>query len=84
MINQRLRDERGMPGVGVCIWREDRSEQLTIRVSVGEFLDDPDRQCGAWLIDGGWGGPPGPIRVRWVNGEWICDGFPPYDRKLRG
>lgn len=63
---------------GVAIWRPDGSEEYRISMTVGEFLGRPEHQCGAWLIDAGWGGPPGPIRVRWVEGEWENDGFPPW------
>lgn len=68
---------------GVFIWRQGESETLANprtrkMVTVGEFLGRPDNQSGSWLIDAGWGGPPGPIRVRWVDGDWVYDGFPPY------
>lgn len=87
MLSETILDERGryqtVSGVpeyaGLHIWRPDRSEEHVFRgKSVGEFLDDASNQSGAWLIDGGWFGPPGPIRVRWVDGEWVNDGFPPW------
>lgn len=45
--------------------------------SVAEFLSNPANQVGTWLIDGGWGGPPGPIHVRWNahKGVWENGGF---------
>ena len=43
--------------------------------TVGEFLSNPVNQVVGkeWAIDGGWGGPPGPIVVRW-NGEFFENG----------
>jgi hypothetical protein len=77
----RLADERGVPGLGVCIWRPDRSEDVCVEQTVGEFLSEPQRQSGEWLIDGGWGGPPGPIKVRWAGGQWQVLGFPPWSQR---
>lgn len=69
-----LKDEAGMLGSGVAIWR--RGEECTMwHATVGEFLDRPDTQGGTWLIDGGWGGPPGPLEVDWIDGVWINQGF---------
>lgn len=87
MLNETILAERGYYEAinGVCgyaglnIWRPDLSEKHVFRgKSVGEFLSDASNQSGAWLIDVGWGGPSGPIRVRWVDGEWVNDGFPPW------
>lgn len=33
--------------------------------SVESFLSKPENFGGSWMIDGGWGGPPGPVVVRW-------------------
>jgi len=73
-ISETLQAERGMGG-GVCIWRKDRSEDHFWPATVGEFLSNPARQSGTWLIDGGWGGPPGPIHVRWNGEYWENGGF---------
>lgn len=77
----RLCEERGMPDVGVAIWRPDRSEEVMWHGTVGEFLGDPLRLSGRWLIDGGWGGPPGPVAVEWDGEAWRNLGFPPYAEK---
>ena len=50
----------------------------SIAVTVGEFLLDPANQSGTWLIDGGWGGPPGPIYVRWNGTFWEHGGYGGY------
>jgi hypothetical protein len=64
------------PDIGVCIWRPDKSEDHFVTdASVGEFLARPEHQSGTWLIDGGWGGPPGPIHVRWNGTDWDNGGF---------
>lgn len=74
-ISETLRDETGMGG-GVCIWRKDRSEVYFHPGTVADFLLDHSHQSGEWCIDGGWGGPPGPIVVRWhVDGYWENGGF---------
>ena len=73
-ISETLRNEKGMGGVS--IWRRDRSEDYDFQGTVGEFLMDTKNQHGLWLIDGGWGGPPGPIHVRWNDeGFWENGGF---------
>lgn len=75
-----LINETGM-SVGVCIWRDgDHGDHTYRKCSVGEFLSRPENQSGDWYIDGGWGGPPGPIRVQWIlpEGPWINLGFPPW------
>jgi hypothetical protein len=54
----------------VCIWRLGVSGDSARECAVGEFLSRPENQSGAWLIDGGWGSPPGPIQVRWNGVEW--------------
>lgn len=83
-IHPSLRDERGMPcgpeREPLCsIWRRGQvGDSPTYRcgMSVGEFLSDPQNQSGTWLIDGGWGGPPGPIHVRWhESGYWENGGY---------
>lgn len=73
LLPDSLKDEAGMPSVGVAIWR--RGEVSTPREgTVGEFLERPDNQSGTWLIDGGWGGPPGPVEVDWIDGAWVDQG----------
>ncbi|MDE2101666.1 MAG: hypothetical protein KGL39_30750, partial [Patescibacteria group bacterium] len=74
-LGETLSNERGMPGVGVCIWRPDGTEDHCVQTNVGEFLSRPENQSGTWLIDGGWGGPPGPIHVRWNGTDWDNGGF---------
>lgn len=83
-IGETLANESGMGGV--CIWRmnddplketdEWKDEALYIG-TVGEFLSKKKNQIGLWLVDGGWGGPPGPIHVRWNDEtcEWENGGF---------
>ena len=73
-------------GLGfVCIWRLGEHNIATCNGvgagmgTVGLWLSGPDHQSGTWLIDGGWGGPPGavPIHVRWndVEKAWENLGF---------
>lgn len=83
-IGEALAKESGMGGV--CIWRmkddplketdEWKDDRLYVG-TVGEFLSKKENQIGLWLVDGGWGGPPGPIHVRWNDnvGEWENGGF---------
>ena len=81
-IGFTLANENGL-GIGVAIWRKSndalRHEEPKelVRTTVGEFLSKPENQKGLWLIDGGWGGPPGPIHVRWNDKtqEWENGGF---------
>jgi len=63
----------------VCITRGDSTESWTWYSTVGEFLSQPENMSGSWYIDGGWGGPPGPVRVDWDGEKWINKGFPPHD-----
>jgi hypothetical protein len=72
-----LVDERGGGFGFVCIWRSGDHGASGRKCSVGEWLSNPDNQSGAWLIDGGWGGPPGPIHVRWNEEQkaWENGGF---------
>ena len=70
-----LRTERGMPGVGVAIWRKGQHDNVMQTCTVGEFLSRPENCSGEWLIDGGWGGPPGPLLVKWGDGRWIFRGW---------
>lgn len=79
-LSKSLIEERGM-SCGVAISRKDQREGYMRMVSVGEFLADPTNQSGSWYIDGGWGGPPGPIRVDWdpFASAWFSRGFPPHD-----
>lgn len=81
-IGKNLANENGCGFGFVCIWRkrndplDDKSDHAR-KMTVGEFLSKPENQQGVWLIDGGWGGPPGPIYVRWNNNisEWENGGF---------
>jgi len=76
-IGKTLADEGGGEYGFVCIWRIGDNSNSSRECTVKEFLSRPDNQNGTWLIDGGWGGPPGPIHVRW-NGElnkWENGGF---------
>ena len=79
-----LRKESGMPGVGVCIWRDDRSVEFCGETTVEDFLSREENCSGEWFIDGGWGGPPGPIKVHWNGKVWIDEGFPPWVVELEG
>lgn len=60
----------------VAIWRLGKNGTYT-DLTVGEFLSKPENQSGTWFIDGGWGGPPGPIVVDWddENKCWINQGY---------
>ncbi|KKN88154.1 hypothetical protein LCGC14_0252260 [marine sediment metagenome] len=70
-----LAAETGTLGVGVAIWRRGEGRGPMWKGTVGEFLNRSDYQSGTWLIDGGWGGPPGPIEVDWVDGQWVSQGY---------
>lgn len=61
----------------ICIFRIDRSIEISHKGSVEEWLSMPENQSGLWLIDGGWGGPPGAIHVRWnaFKHEWVNGGY---------
>lgn len=59
----------------VCIWRKGDHGEDARHCTVGEFLSRPENQSGTWLIDGGWGGPPGPIYVRWDGSAWEFGGY---------
>lgn len=86
-LSDSLVNEFGMPAVGISIKRwgfykgAPGAVSYMWRGTVGEFLSLPEHQSGSWYIDGGWGGPPGPIRVDWIEAEryWKCRGFPPWD-----
>ena len=69
-IGEKLSKEKGGRLGFVCIWRErgdplDEGGDSRVEMSVGEFLSIDKNKKGVWLIDGGWGGPPGPIHVRY-------------------
>lgn len=73
-IPDAIWNETGMAG-GSSIHRPDGSEHHIVPL-VSAFLEDPAHQSGAWGIDGGWGGPPGPFYVRWsALGQWESIGF---------
>ena len=75
-IGEKLANETGMRGIGVSICRRGINSKC-VKCSVAEFLMRHENQSGMWLIDGGWGGPPGPIVVRWNDeaNEWENGGF---------
>lgn len=75
-IGETLAKENGC-GAGVCIWRQDNSIDVLFNGTVKEWLSREENQSGLWLIDGGWGGPPGAVHVRWneETGEWENGGY---------
>jgi len=73
-----LRNENGSGFGFVCIWRIDDEGEDARTCTVEEWLSKPENFGGEWLIDGGWGGPPGPIKVRWDGEKWQNLGFPPW------
>ena len=80
-LPQDLIDESGGSFGFVCIWRkDDKGSHARDGIAVGEWLSRPENQSGTWLIDGGWGGPPGPIHVRWNDQEhaWENGGYCGY------
>lgn len=81
-LPQALLNEDGGGFGFVCIWRGSRQGDIgpldyEWKGTVREFLQRPENQGGTWLIDGGWGGPPGPIHVRWNTrrGYWENGGY---------
>ena len=81
-IGDSLANESGNGFGFVCIWRKrgdplEDGDDYARQCSVGEFLSRPENQRGTWLIDGGWGGPPGAIHVRWNESEqeWENGGY---------
>lgn len=81
-LRKQLIEEAGLGCFSVAIWRRGHNP-LMWDGTVGEFLERSDNQSGTWLIDGGWGGPPGPIEVDWIDGEWIDQGHLGERRRLR-
>lgn len=84
-LDERLINEKGMPSVGFFMGREDHSQEFMIKDStVGEFLSRTENQNGDWFLDGGWGGPPGPIMLHWdeLFQQWISFGYPPWDHNI--
>lgn len=79
-IGKTLANERGGCLKFVCIWRlkgdplDDGCSHIR-RCSVGEFLSEESNQQGVWLIDGGWGFPPGAIAVQWQGDRWKNLGY---------
>lgn len=75
-LSPQLIAENGGAFGFVCIWRKGESGGAR-QTTVGDFLSCPENQSGTWLIDGGWGGPPGPIHVRWneAEGAWDNGGY---------
>jgi hypothetical protein len=78
-LSDGLRNEDGGESWPVAIWRPGRIGNDCYRheVTVEQFLGMPGNFGGTWLIDGGWGGPPGPVRVDWLDSEsrWQCRGY---------
>jgi hypothetical protein len=82
-LSKDLRNENGGDHYGfVAISRPGQIDDGCYRygVSVEQFLSEPENFGGTWLIDGGWGGPPGPIRVDWLDSKysesrWQCRGY---------
>jgi hypothetical protein len=82
-LSNNLRNENGGNYGFVVIGRPYRITDLDADdcyrygVNVEQFLSKPENFGGTWLIDGGWGGPPGPIRVDWLARElrWQCRGY---------
>lgn len=74
-FSETLLNENGGGFGFVCIWRLGEAGGRRDSVTVRQFLSDPANQSGTWLIDGGWGGPPGPIHVRWTVDHWENGGF---------
>lgn len=81
-IGESLAKDSGGAFGFVCIWRikgdplDDGADHAR-KCTVGEFLSQPENQAGTWLIDCGWGSPPGPIHVRWneITSEFEHGGF---------
>lgn len=78
-LSDALLDTNKGLGLHVCIWRPDKSVDAKTK-SLRDFLAKEENYGGDWHIDGGWGGPPGPIKVSWDDDEscWINKGFPPW------
>jgi hypothetical protein len=77
-LSEELRNEDGGLFRFVAIGRPGQTDDCCRRgVNVEQFLSEPENFGGTWLIDGGWGGPPGPIRVDWLASEsrWQCRGY---------
>ena len=77
-LPEELRNESGGLFGFVAIGRPEQDEDCCRHgVTVEEFLSKPENFGGTWLIDGGWGGPPGPIRVDWLNSQsrWQSRGY---------
>lgn len=76
-LSDTLINENGGAFGFVCIWRKGDHSDSARTCSVGEWLSRPENQSGTWLIDGGWGGPPGPLHVRWDAAQqaWESGGF---------
>lgn len=75
-LPESLRRESG--GGFVCIWRPDRQTgEPSDRhgITVEDWLSRSENYGGIWLIDGGWGGPPGPLTVAWTGVDWEPCGY---------
>jgi len=72
-LSPALVNENGGGCGFVCIWRLGDRGDSARKCTVGEWLSRPGNQEGTWLIDGGWGGPPGPIYVRWNPNEQVWE-----------
>jgi hypothetical protein len=78
-LSQDLCSENGGSFGLVAIFRPGQLGDSVYRrgVTVEQFLCQPENFGGSWLIDGGWGGPPGPVRVDWLDSKsrWMCRGY---------
>ena len=75
-LPEELRSENGGPFGFVAIGRPGQDHDCCCHgVTVEQFLNKPENFGGTWLIDGGWGEPPGPIRVDWLNWSWQYRGY---------
>lgn len=78
-VGAGLSSENGGDYGFVCIWREkgdpldDGSDHARYGITVGQWLSQEENQAGTWFVDGGWGGPPGAIHVRWNEDKKVWD-----------
>lgn len=76
-IGKSLANENGGGFGFICIWQENQKDKHDQKCAVWEWLCKEENQHGTWFIDGGWGGPPGAVHVRWNNEkqEWENGGY---------